>query len=222
MDVSSCLVDTPKISELRLKLSFDTEKDMLASLRIIESAYWDYIDNYYNVYPRQYRYYKLTPFVEKILAKDNRMLVPEAFNMVKKYTKYKKSLATDGVILYTMDEGLHLLLVNNTGSKIWSMPKGKRESGEESFECAVREFKEETGIDISDSASRDMKSVAILKTNFYILEADHKLPLHRYHTNEIAGVKWVLVKDILNPNNSDYYSKQAFHVGKYLTDQEFF
>ena len=217
----SCLVDTPKISELRFKLSFDNEKDMLVSLRVIESAYWDYIDNYYSVYPRKYRYYKLTPFLEKILAKDHVDLVPEAFNMIKKYTKYKKSLATDGVILYTMDEGLHLLLVNNTGSKMWSMPKGKRESGEESFECAVREFKEETGIDISDSASRDMKSVAILKTNFYILEADHKLALHRYHTNEIAGVRWVPVKDIMNLNNSDMFSKQTYQVGQYILDQEF-
>jgi 8-oxo-dGTP pyrophosphatase MutT (NUDIX family) len=96
------------------------------------------------------------------------------------------------------------------------MPKGKREIGEDSLTCAVREFKEETGIDISDSVNNNMKSVSIIKTNFYILEADHMLTVHLYHSNEITGVRWMPVKEILaKPDN---FSKQAYHVGRYLID----
>ena len=130
------------------------------------------------------------------------------------YTKYKKSLATDGIIMYTFDTGLKILLVRITGSKIWSMPKGKREPGEESWQCAIREFEEETGLNISDTATRGMNSVSILKTNFYLLEADYVIPTRRYKTNEISGVRWTSVSDILN--NKDEYSKQAILVAEYL------
>jgi 8-oxo-dGTP pyrophosphatase MutT (NUDIX family) len=116
--------------------------------------------------------------------------------------------------MYTVDSGLKVLLVRITGSKIWSMPKGKRESGEESWDCAVREFEEETGIDISDTATRDMESVSILKTNFFLLEADYPIPTRRYRTNEISGVKWASVKDILH--HKEDYSKQAILVAEYL------
>jgi 8-oxo-dGTP pyrophosphatase MutT (NUDIX family) len=217
MDFCSCLglVDTPTLSEIKYKLCFDTETDMIASLKHVEYAYWDYIDNYYGVSPSKYRYFKITQFLEHILGQCYPDLQEHAFNMIRTYSKYKKALATDGVILYTYDRGLYLLLVRVTGSKLWSMPKGKREIREDSLACAVREFKEETGLDISDSVNSNMKSVAIIKTNFYILEADHMLTVN-YQSNEITGVRWIPVKEILaKPDN---FSKQAYHVGRYLVD----
>jgi 8-oxo-dGTP pyrophosphatase MutT (NUDIX family) len=97
------------------------------------------------------------------------------------------------------------------------MPKGKREPGEESLQCAIREFEEETGLDISDTATRHMSSVAILKTNFYLLEADYAIPTRRYKTNEISGVKWASVTDIFK--HKEEYSKQVLLVAEYLVDE---
>jgi 8-oxo-dGTP pyrophosphatase MutT (NUDIX family) len=205
-------IETPKVSQLTL--SFNKEADMVTSLRAVESAYWDYIDNYNKVTPRRYPYYKLVRFFEQILYQKYPSLVNKATDIMKMYTKYKKSLATDGIIMYTFDSGLKILLVRITGSKIWSMPKGKREPGEESWQCAIREFEEETGFNICDTATRGMDSVSILKTNFYLLEADYAIPTRRYKTNEISGVRWISVTDILH--NKDEYSKQAILVAEYL------
>jgi 8-oxo-dGTP pyrophosphatase MutT (NUDIX family) len=205
---------TPKV--LQLDLSFKNEDDTLNSIRAVESAYWDYIDNYNKESPRRYPYLKLVQFFEQIMWKRFPDLVDHVPDMIKRYTKYKKSLATDGVIMYTMDGGLKLLLVRINGSRIWSMPKGKRESGEESLACAVREFREETGIDISDTATRDMDSVAILKTNFYVLESDYQISLKGYRTNEISGVRWVDCKEI--QANRDCYSKQVIFALNYLKE----
>ena len=214
LPITLSLTLTPKI--LQLDLSFRSEEDTLTSIRAVEAAYWDYIDNYSKESPRRYPYLKLVQFFEQIMAKQFPELVHQVPDMIKRYTKYKKSLATDGIIMYTMDGGLQILLVRINGSKIWSMPKGKRESGEESLDCAVREFREETGIDISDTATRDMDSVAILKTNFYILEADYPISLKGYRTNEILGVRWVNEREIFA--NKDNYSKQVVFAVNYLKE----
>jgi 8-oxo-dGTP pyrophosphatase MutT (NUDIX family) len=208
---------TPKVSQL--SLSFQRNADTVASLRAVESAYWDYIDNYNKVTPRRYPYFKLVQFFQQIMEQKCPSLAPRSAEILKMYSKYKKSLATDGVIMYTYPDHDHqdqaqILLVRITGSKIWSMPKGKREQGEESWDCALREFHEETGIDISDTATRDMESVTILKTNFYLLEADYTIPLRRYRTNEIASVKWCPVDHILK--HKEDYSKQAQLVAEFL------
>jgi hypothetical protein len=218
MDCCSCLVDTIT-PNLKQKLCFDTEENMIESLKSVEAAHWNYIDNYYSIEPEKYKYVKLTQFLEQILEKYFPDIQDQAYQMIKTYTKYKKSVSTDGIIMYTMDGGLNLLLVTVSKSKLWSMPKGKREAGESSLDCAIREFKEETGIDISDSVNNNMKSLAIMKTNFYILEADHKITgVNMYRSCEISGVKWIPVKAILaNPEN---FSKQAYLVATYLIEQE--
>ena len=211
---SRCLSTSLTPKALQLDLAFGREEDMLNSLRAVESAYWDYIDNYNKESPRRYPYLKLVQFCKQIVSWKCPDLIDQVPYMVKRYTKYKKSLATDGIIMYTMDNGLKILLVRINGSKIWSMPKGKRESGEESIDCAVREFREETGIDISDTATRDMERIPILKTNFYILECDYPISLKNYRTNEISGVRWVDSKEILA--NRENFSKQVIFAVSYL------
>lgn len=207
-------INTPRVSQLRLK--FETLDDMVTTMRSVESAYWDYTDNYNKPSPRRFPYYKLVDFLTLIMRQTGNPMYHLSAEIIKKYTKYKKSLATDGIILYTLEPSIKVTVVRVNGSKIWSMPKGKRESGEESLDCAVREFIEETGIDISDSASRDMDSVAIHKTNFFLLEADYAIPLKKYKTNEISGVKWADISDVTA--NSSCYSKQVTLVMEYLKD----
>lgn len=62
-----------------------------------------------------------------------------------------------GILLYRMTEnGLEVFLVHPGGpywqkkdEGAWSVPKGEFEAGEDSLEAAKREFKEETGFDIT-------------------------------------------------------------------------
>ncbi len=206
-------IETPRVTQL--SLSFDKETDTISSVRAVESAYWDYIDNYNKVTPSRYPYYKLIHFLEQIILQKCPSMAYKSADIMKMYTKYKKRLATDGVIMYTVNcRGIQLLTVRITGSKIWSMPKGKRESGEESHQCAIREFGEETGLNIYDLAAREQESVSILKTRFYIFETAHVVPTYKYKTNEIAGVKWVYLNDIFR--NKEAYSRQVFLVASYL------
>jgi 8-oxo-dGTP pyrophosphatase MutT (NUDIX family) len=207
-------IETPRVTQL--SLSFDKETDIFSSVRSVEFAYWDYIDNYNKLTPSRYPYYKLVHFLEQIMLQKYPSIAHKSADIMKMYTKYKKRLATDGVIMYTVNSGggIQLLTVRITGSKIWSMPKGKRESGEESHECAIREFGEETGLNIYDLAVREQESVSILKTRFYIFEAFSIIPTHKYKTNEISGVKWVYLNDIFR--NKEAYSRQVFLVATYL------
>lgn len=52
------------------------------------------------------------------------------------------------VIFYRSPEGDKVLLVKNHNGKYWSFPKGHVEKGESEKETALREIKEETGLDV--------------------------------------------------------------------------
>jgi mutator protein MutT len=90
-----------------------------------------------------------------------------------------------GVIVKCNDEVL-LCKRNHNGSfpGMWSIPAGKLEEGETTQECAVREFLEETAIDISDEPlkfvgtiprfTRDGKKMKGLMY-VYLIEVDEKL-----------------------------------------------
>lgn len=61
-----------------------------------------------------------------------------------------------GILLYRIREGEHQVFLVHPGGPFWknkdtgawSVPKGECEEGEDPFEAAKREFKEETGIEV--------------------------------------------------------------------------
>lgn len=60
--------------------------------------------------------------------------------------KHEKSC---GAVVYRMVKGrIELLLIKHRYGGHWSFPKGHVERGEQEFETALREVKEETGLDI--------------------------------------------------------------------------
>jgi 8-oxo-dGTP pyrophosphatase MutT (NUDIX family) len=91
------------------------------------------------------------------------------------------------------------------------MPKGKREPGETSIQCAIREFKEETGIDVSLDNSQ--VPISLVKTNFYLKHTQDPI-IKKYKTNEIVAVKWVYVDEVIK--NQEMYSKQVILTAHYL------
>jgi bis(5'-nucleosidyl)-tetraphosphatase len=88
-----------------------------------------------------------------------------------------------------------LLLIKHANGGHWSFPKGHVESGETEVETAVREIKEETGIDvIIDTSFREVISYSPKKDTqkdviYFIARAQN----YDYtpQEEEIAQIKWV-------------------------------
>lgn len=60
---------------------------------------------------------------------------------------YEKSCGA--IIFYKTKQNTKILLVKNNSGRYWSFPKGHIEDGENEQETAIREIKEETGLDVS-------------------------------------------------------------------------
>ena len=60
---------------------------------------------------------------------------------------YEKSCG--GIIFYKTKQNTKILLVKNNNGRYWSFPKGHIEEGETEQETAIREIKEETGLDVT-------------------------------------------------------------------------
>ena len=81
-----------------------------------------------------------------------------------------------------------VLLVRGKKSQKWSFPKGHCKQDETDLECAVRELKEETGVDIQDIK---YSSYHKLRGGGYFVFPMETSPSLRIGDNwEIAEVKW--------------------------------
>ena len=101
-----------------------------------------------------------------------------------------------GAIVYRKFHGnTEILLIKHVNSGHWSFPKGHVESGETEVETALREIKEETGIDvIIDSTFREIVSYCPKKgTQKIVVYFLSKAKNSDYipQREEIADIKWV-------------------------------
>ena len=127
-----------------------------------------------------------------------------------------------GAIVYRKHHGnIELLLIQNQNCSHWSFPKGHVEKGETEEETAIREIKEETGIDvILDTSFRKVVTYApkkeITKDVIYFLA---KATTYDYtpREDEIAKIKWVEINhagEILSYDNIRQLVSQAKTVIK--------
>ena len=88
-----------------------------------------------------------------------------------------------GLLLYRRrSSGVQVLLVHPGGpywerkdDGAWSIPKGLARPDEDEFACAQREFKEETGFDVSASGARDLgdfRQPSGKRLHVWVLEGD--------------------------------------------------
>lgn len=120
----------------------------------------------------------------------------------------KKPVISAGVALYA--DGKYLLVRpfgGTTGG--WGVPKGKRDEGEKIFNTALREFKEETGLDIvrSDAAEQSGITVDFFPFFHYVVE-----------TKEKKGKKYKKQVYVFHAEASKEITDYAFKCESFLED----
>ena len=74
--------------------------------------------------------------------------------------KYEKSC---GTVIFRKARGKYaVLLIKNKQTDFWSFPKGHVEEGENEYQTAIRETREETGIDVKIENGFRMESVYLI------------------------------------------------------------
>lgn len=114
-----------------------------------------------------------------------------------------------GAIVYRKFHGnIEILLIKHVNSGHWSFPKGHIEIGETEYQTALREIKEETGIDVLiDTSFREIVSYSPKKdTNKVVVYFLGKAKNYDFipQQEEISDIKWVeigLAKTILTYDN---------------------
>lgn len=119
---------------------------------------------------------------------------------------YEKSC---GVLPYRMVNGQQeFLLVFETYSKCWSLPKGHMESGETEVQAALRELYEETGmtatLDVSKSAAIEYPISAFARKQvvFFLGEVAGETKVRE---GEIDKFNWVSAEELENYLFPDTY-----------------
>jgi len=122
----------------------------------------------------------------------------------------KKIIAAGGLVLNDKKE---LLMIFRRGK--WDLPKGKLDDGESIEACALREVKEETGIQNVTAENflgitchkyfdKYSKQEALKETHWFKMHADGAQPLIPQTEEEIEIIEWVDKKNISEKLNNSY------------------
>ena len=91
-----------------------------------------------------------------------------------------------GVILISPDRETVVIRGRQTGK--WSFPKGHGTSDELPYDAAIRELKEETGLEIKAKQADD--ELRFKSGTYYIFYVDEKLDLRTEDTKEVMDCMW--------------------------------
>ncbi len=133
-----------------------------------------------------------------------------------------------GGIIFNIDQKrkiIYILVVLGRLSKKWGLPKGGIERNETYEKCAIREIKEETGLDYTEC---DLKErIKIHSTYYYmILKKSKKIGSGPIDKREIAKIKWIPINyikelnkyDKVNRELRDLLKKIKKKIKKYVSD----
>ena len=121
--------------------------------------------------------------------------------------KQDPSLKTSGGIIryHTKYGDYKYALVQGKYAQKWSFPKGHMKKDENSYQCCIREIREETGLDWLPIPNT---SLQIGFGYYYVFEVEAEYPLHSYDETEIMNTKWVTIDEMrkmsLNTDVSQY------------------
>lgn len=105
---------------------------------------------------------------------------------------YKITRDKAGVIIYDKYND-KILLVQSKGN-LWGPPKGTFENGENSVNCAKRELKEETGIDIDEDILKNAHTFRIYNSTYFFIEKrECELYIQNKEKNDANGLGWIKI-----------------------------
>jgi 8-oxo-dGTP pyrophosphatase MutT (NUDIX family) len=134
-----------------------------------------------------------------------------------------------GVVLRSGPDGPEVLVCGRNGDGLWALPKGTPEPGETIEETALREVREETGVEVEVTAnigdirywfSRPKEGVRFLKTvRHYLMRAVGGDP--SLHDHEFDEVRWFPAAEalkLLTYRNESRILRQALEVAAALEE----
>jgi bis(5'-nucleosidyl)-tetraphosphatase len=140
-----------------------------------------------------------TSYFASILARTNDTPSPNdatvCVEMTQQQQPQKRSNKVCGIILRKAD---HFLSVFGRRAGVWSFPKGHVESGETDWQCAIREFVEETGMYVK--VREQPRRIRLGKGIFYFFDEDtYELlgTVNPQDTEEVAEVRWMSVEELI-------------------------
>jgi len=156
----------------------------------------------------------------------NKIHVKQTYN-TRDYNKYKKIFDDN----FLNNKPFLLSLINKTESSdtLWDIPKGRIEKEETELDCAIREFKEETNIDIKDykiyANSKPVKEVYIDNNvkyvHYYFIaklknnKADSYIDYFNINQlKEVSKIKWISYNEIEFLNLSNNNKKNLLNTFK--------
>ena len=114
-----------------------------------------------------------------------------------------RATSAGGVVIRTVDDRIEVALVHRRSPRLWALPKGTPDSGETLEETALRETREETGLQVEIEApitairyffvrgtTRFHKTV-----HFFLMRATGGSPDD--HDAEFDDVRWVPLEEAL-------------------------
>ena len=125
--------------------------------------------------------------------------IPEEF-WNREWSKDDKKVQKAGIIFVRGDE----VLVTQSYHNLFGFPKGNSNLGESPSQCAKREFKEETGIDINVNLSECEKIVYKNKYTFFVVRVSNNFEISTtpLDSAEITTFGWYSVHRIKDLNFS--------------------
>ena len=113
---------------------------------------------------------------------------------IKQYKRNDTYISTQnrkaGVLLY--DPNTNKTLLVQSRGHLWGIPKGTIKYGESERQCAVREVKEETGIDISSDSFTKAIRINRCALYFYMERNECNIDIQDHIVNNDAnGIGWI-------------------------------
>jgi 8-oxo-dGTP pyrophosphatase MutT (NUDIX family) len=111
---------------------------------------------------------------------------------------YRQTRKKAGMFIYDPIAS-RVLLVQSRG-KLWGPPKGSIEEGEDDVKCAIREVKEETGLDIDVSDFNSTEPVISGHATFFYIETAHSdiSVRNEVKDNDANGISWIRIECLID------------------------
>ena len=114
----------------------------------------------------------------------------------------KKEKSCGAIVFYLKDNKEQILLIKHANSGHWSFPKGHVEANETEVETALREIREETGINVSiDTRFREVVTYSpkkdVLKDVVYFFATSEEYETFNQE-EEVSDIKWVDLTSVVS------------------------